>query len=95
MNKKLEQIGKIENISIPDDDVAGWLEVFRELNMSPDEIDQTMSRLNKTYRVQKKKILAQNRLEEITNYLRNKYGRELTLFQKDELRKSIELDLEK
>lgn len=95
MKKKFEQIRSIKNISIPDDDVAGWMEVFRKLNMSPDEIDQTMARLNRTYRIQKKKELSELKLQEVIGHLRKNYNKELTQFQKDELRKSIEADLEK
>lgn len=91
MEEKFFNSGKKVELSIPDDDMAGWIKTLREGNFSQDEIDAILSHLNKPYRDQKfpKEQRIEEELKKIEADLKDKYGKILNDEQKSYLRKSI------
>lgn len=46
----MEKIEHIEKVSIPDEDMRGWMETLREGGFSEEEMSAMMVYLNQTYR---------------------------------------------
>lgn len=53
MRRPEQPHGKIEKISIPDDDVGGWIETLWKNNFTPEEIDEILIQNNDEYARQK------------------------------------------
>lgn len=79
---------KIIKITLPDDDMVGWIKVLREGNFSQEEIDLILSHLNETYKIENNPV--EKELKRIKKDLREKHGRVLTSEQEEYMRKSIE-----
>ena len=89
-DKKLELDGEIERIQVPDDDAYNWVKTLEEAGFNFDEIDKIMTHLNKTWCLAKKPQLVKERMENILNNMRSKYGLVLGEKDKESLKKQIE-----
>lgn len=77
-------------VSIPDDDVPGWLETLREGGFSESEIDSIMSHLNETYAGVKMNEAVEKELRKMDAEITNRRGTPLTDEEKKSLRAGIE-----
>lgn len=78
---------RIEKISIPDDDMVGWIETLRSGNYSEKEIDGILSKLNRTYRDKAHPDWIEKVLADVESLLESDYGKVLTEEQKESFRK--------
>ncbi len=88
----MEKFEKI--VGIPDGDMPGWIQVLRESNLTNQEIDNFLARLNETYAKETginpiEKVIEEH-LAEIEKYILDKHDRVLTPEQREYFRKSIE-----
>lgn len=77
-------------MSIPDDDMPGWIEALREGGFDQPEIDDILSYLNATYFEFKGAGLVDKELQSTVDYIQRTYKRPVTPEQKEYLRKGIE-----
>ncbi len=84
-----EKIPHIEKITLPDSDMPGWIEVFRNSDMKPEEIDFVLSQLNQTYAEKKGIVNVDAELKKIESRLLKEHGRMLTDEQREYMKQSI------
>ena len=77
---------RIEKISIPDDDMVGWIETLRSGNYSEKEIDGILSKLNRPYRDKAHPDWIEKVLADVESLLESDYGKVLTEEQKESFR---------
>lgn len=90
--------GKIEKISVPDSDMAGWIKVLMEAGFSEEERDEILINLNKTYR--DAKLSREEQVRRMIKYFEDELYRKNKIimrhYQRERVRKAIEqkFDLE-
>lgn len=80
---------EVEGLQIPDNEIPQWMEIYREIGMSPEEIDRVLIRLNKTYADVKKPILIDTYFEMVLAELKKEGRGDLTDAQKENLRNAL------
>lgn len=80
----------IEKLSIPDEDMPGWIRTLHEGGFSQNEIDYILTGLNKTYSDMKKPEMIKMLIENVKRRVLIKTGRLLTPEQTQYLMKAIE-----
>ncbi len=66
--------GRVEKISVSDQDALDWIKTLVEAGLPADEIDRIMSHLNETYREKIKKGEIEKELRKIKEDLMNRKG---------------------
>jgi hypothetical protein len=77
-------------ISIPDDDMAGWIQVLKEAGFSEEEMGRIFFRTNKTYRRENKNELINWIAKEAEEGVSKKFNVILTDQQKETIRRAVE-----
>ncbi len=80
----------IEKISIPNDDVPGWMQTLREGGFTDEEIDTMLVHLNPTYAGEKQKVAIEQELTKMNNEITLRRGYPLSDEEKANLKKGIE-----
>lgn len=86
----MESFEKIRNISVPDNDMQGWLRVLREGGLSEEEIDHMMVHLNETYKGVQGATVVDREVKKIKEILEEKHKYYLNDEQEALVRKNIE-----
>jgi len=81
---------KIKKVSVPDEDVPGWIKALHEGGFDGEEIDSILGNLNLTYKKAKYSDLIERKLSEIKKYYQTKYNKILTPEEIEYFRKGIE-----
>jgi hypothetical protein len=76
-------------LRIPDDDLAGWFQVFREMKLTYWQIDDIMMRLNDTYAWKKLKITVFKFLNCTDRSIREYTGRPFSLKERESMKLRI------
>ena len=85
---EFENIKIGDKARIPDSDAVGWIRTLREAGLSDKEIDEFMTRMNKTWRGQKGEEYVETELQKIREKLFNE-GKYLTPDQEKYLKEAI------
>ena len=81
--------GKIERIRIPDEEMAEWYRIYREVASNEKEVEEYLSELNPTFGIQKMSPRARYFFDRVVKGVEEKSGRELTEEEKVSLFESI------
>lgn len=81
---------RITKITIPDEDMPGWIEVLRQTGFTDAEMDEIFGRLNKEYRKVKGKKRAEILVEELDKYMFAKRGTGLSESERKHLMADFE-----
>ena len=79
-----------ERITIPDDDVSGWMQTLREGGFSEKEIDEILSHLNTTYLGFKNKEFVDGEYKKMNEEIKSKRGTGFTPAEEESIRKGIQ-----
>ena len=79
----------IEKITIPDDDMVGWIKVLHEGGFSDEEIDSILSHLNSTYAGLKKEEFINEELNKMDGEIKNRRGIGLSESEREKLKAGI------
>ncbi|MBS3902944.1 MAG: hypothetical protein KGZ30_01045 [Anaplasmataceae bacterium] len=82
--------GKIEKVSIPDNDMPGWINVLREGGLNDEEINTMLSRLNQTYATLKEQEVVDRELQRMDAEIEERRGSGLTEEEREALRAGIQ-----
>ena len=85
---------KIERISIPDDDMPGWIQTLHEAGFSTNEIDSILVYLNDTYADIKTVENINKELARMEEEVRSRRGSGFTEEERESIRKGIESRLD-
>ncbi len=80
----------IEKLTIPDEDVPGWMQTLREGGFTDTEIDSILSNLNSTYSHEKRKGYIEAELLKMGNEIYERRGTPLSEQEKKDLKEGIE-----
>lgn len=89
MSREISEIepgSEITRISIPDDDMIGWIETLRAGGFGAEEMDSILEHLNDQYFEVKNKKIIDESLREGVGSLEKTIGRKLTQEEIDKLR---------
>lgn len=86
----MEKIEQIVRVTVPDNDMQGWLKVLREGGFGEEETDQIMVRLNETYRNIQGPVVVEREVEKIKEMLAREHKYHLNDEQENILRKNVE-----
>jgi len=85
----------IAKASIPDDDLANWMQTLREGNFTDEEIDGILVHLNAEYAKVKKPEIIQKRMKEVEERVKQMYhGHTFSEEEKELLKKQIEREFD-
>lgn len=86
----IRERSSIDKMSIPDDDVQGWIGTLKQGGFSNEEIDGIMNHLNETYFLNSKKTEIEKELTKTVQYIQENHRRIVTPEQREYLRQGIE-----
>ena len=82
----MEKIEHIEKVSIPDEDMKGWMDTLREGGFSEEEMSSMMVYLNQTFRNIQGPSMVEGEIQKIKEALVNERKYHLNEDQEKELR---------
>ncbi|MDP1688564.1 MAG: hypothetical protein Q8L47_00300 [bacterium] len=85
----------IEKISVPDDDMPGWIKLLHESNITDEEIDRILTHLNETYADKSRETTINKELRKMEAEVINRRGSEFTPDEKKTIREGIETRFER
>lgn len=86
----MEKFESVQKMSIPDDDMVGWIETLHGGGFDEGEIEDILSHLNKTYREMTGNKIVEKELDDLKEYLKKEHGKDLTPEQLEYFRKVFE-----
>lgn len=81
---------EIGALSLPDEDMVGWINVLREAGFSEQEMDTMLSQLNETYAKFKKRDRIIKKMHHVEETLRRNDGGQLSPEEREILKKQLE-----
>lgn len=87
---KAPKVEKIQKITIPDDDMPGWIKTLHEGGFSSEQIDAILSHLNATYEGKKREEYVNKELSKMEAEVAGRRGRGFTEEEKEEIKRGIE-----